>query len=190
MLQDLYTYLQESDLPPVRVEIFDPRYSRAPAPSIVELSHPLVPVWPNLSDRIIEALDSKPWLTLTAIRRGTHVNREENPVTILITTPEPSSLDSTRESIRSICADAGFHLPLEILKERNVFAVDNPDEIGLSLDDFVNRISMGSSISVASVENSSGTIGGTIFLNTNTSRVQVGVTNFHVMRTPDISERK
>jgi hypothetical protein len=189
MLQDIYTYLQQNGLPPIRAEIFDPLYVRVPDHFIVELSHPLISAWPNLCHRIIEALGSRPWLTLTAVRRGIHKTSTDNPITILITTPDPPAIDVTREAILLLCARAGFHLQFEISEESSVFGTSSPDEMQLHASAFTGPILMGSSVSAKSVEDTSGTMGGAIILSKNNSRVRVGVTNFHIMQTYD-TDRK
>jgi hypothetical protein len=189
MLQDIHTYLQENGLPPVRAEIFDPLYARVPDHFIVEQSHSLISAWPNLCHRIIEALGSRPWLTLTAVRRGIQKTPTDNPITILITTPDPPAIDVTRGDILSICARSGFHLQFEILEESSIFGMGSPDEMQLHASTFTGPILMGSSVSEKSVEDTSGTIGGAIVLSKNNSRVRVGVTNFHVIQTHD-TDRK
>jgi hypothetical protein len=190
MLQDLYGYLQEHDLLHLRVEMLDPRYARVPDHHIVEYSHPLVAAWPDLRDRIIKVLGSSQWLTLTAIRRGIHMSPKENPITILITAPDPPSLSPMSEIILSICRDMGFSLRLEILKERTALGSAKPGGILLTRDAFVDSISVGSSVGRKFAEDSSGTIGGTIVLSRGNSHIRMGVTNFHVIQSQGILDRK
>ncbi|KAH0565173.1 hypothetical protein GP486_001437 [Trichoglossum hirsutum] len=183
MLQDLQAYLQDRGLTHLRVEIMDDRFARMPDHFIVESAHPLVYAWPGICDRIIRALGPAPWFTLTAIRRGINKIPENNPITVLITSPDPPSLYPIVASIESICEDANFVLKVEILEESGLFAMDNPGEVTLDSSSFANPISMGSSVSSKSVQDSSGTIGGGIVLSKGKFRVRTGVTNFHVMRT-------
>lgn len=103
-LQDIFSYLRENNLSHIRVEMIDGKHSRAPGSFIVEPSHPLVPVWPGIRDQIITTLGARPWLSLSATRRGTHEILEENPVTILIMTPCPADLRPLLDTITSICA--------------------------------------------------------------------------------------
>lgn len=189
VLQDIHGYIQQQGLPPLRVEIYDPRHVRNPHNFIVESSHPLVSAWPNLSDLIINSLGSGPWLTLTAVRRGSSLVPEENPITILITSPDPSTLETKRESILSVCARAGFSVRLEIWKKQTVFGTDGDTGVVQPKDAFMGPIPMGSSIS-PETEDTSGTMGGQIVLTINNSQIQLGLTNFHVLRTPAIMDRK
>jgi len=190
MLQDLQGYLQERGLTQLRVEIIDERYARVPDHFIVEPSHPLVYAWPGIRDRIIEALGPAPWLSLTAIRRGVNKIPEENPITILITTPNPLCLRLMLKPIISICANAGFPLQVEVLEESGVFGMDNPSERVLDVGSFANPIPMGSSVSSKSAQDRSETIGGGILLTKGNLCVRTGVTNFHVLRTKDVPQGK
>jgi hypothetical protein len=190
MLQDLQEYLQGRGLTQLRVEIMDERYARAPDHFIIEPSHPLVRAWPTIRGHIIGALGLAPWFTLTAIRRGVDKIPEKNPITILITTPDPLRLRPMLEPIVSICANAGFILQVEVLEESGVFGMGNPSERVLDVGSFANPIPMGSSISPKVIQDSCGTMGGGILLTEGKLCVRTGVTNFHVLRTKDVPQGK
>jgi hypothetical protein len=190
MLQDLQGYLRDRGLTHLRVEIMDDRFERMPDHFIVEPAHPLVDVWPGICDRIVRALGPAPWFTLTAIRRGIDKIPEKNPVTVLITTPDPPRLHPLIAPIKSICANTGFFLEVEVLEEGGLFAMDNPGEVILDGSSFANPISMGSSVSPTSIQDISGTIGGGIVLSKGNFRARTGVTCFHVMRTKSFPQSK
>jgi hypothetical protein len=189
-LQDIFAYLQENGLSHIRVEMIDLEFSRPPANFIVEASHPLVLAWPNIRDRIIGIFGARPWLSLSVVRRGTHKIPEENPVTILITTPDPPRIRPLLEPILLVCANTGFLLQAEIFEEDSLFGMQNPAERRLSMSALSNVIPMGSSISQRSIENNSATIGGAIILSRGGSQVRVGVTNFHVFWSKDTPKSK
>ncbi|KAI9758856.1 MAG: hypothetical protein M1840_003743 [Geoglossum simile] len=188
MLQDLQGYLQDRGLAHLRVEIMDGRFARIPDHFIVESTHPLVPAWPGIRDSIIKALGRTPWITLTAIRRGIDSIAENNPVTILITTPNPPTIRPLIKPIESICENAGFALNAEVLEGSSLFAMDDPGEVVLDISSFADPIPMGSSASPRSRSDSSGTLGGAILLTKGKLRALAGVTNFHVMRTKDLPQ--
>ncbi|KAI9781050.1 MAG: hypothetical protein M1839_006325 [Geoglossum umbratile] len=183
MLQDLRGSLQDHGLINLRAEIMDVRFARMPDHFVIELGHPLVNAWPGICGRVIQALGSLPWFTLTAIRRGIDDIPENNPITILVTTPDPPRLYPIIAQVERICEKAGFALKAEVLEGSCPIAMDNPGEVALDRSSFANPIRMGSSISPQSIPNSSGTIGGGIVLRKGKLRARVGVTNFHVMRT-------
>jgi hypothetical protein len=189
-LHDIFDYHQGSDLSYIRVEIIDWEYSRALANFIMEPSHPLVFVWPKICNRIIEALGTRPWLTLTAIHRGTYKIPKQNPVIILITVPDSSSLCPVLTPIMSICANEGFPLEAEVFEESSLLAVQNPGGKRLEASAFTDVIPMGSSISAALAQDRSDTMGGAIILSKNNLHVHIGVTNFHVMSSQNTPKSK
>jgi hypothetical protein len=186
VLGDVYKILQKKDLS-VRVEIMDRLYARAPLHYIVESSHPLIPKWPTISTRIAEMLGSRPWLTLTAIRRGRHRNPKDNPVVVLITTPDPPSLRPLVEDIKMICRRSGFALEVELLREKSIFGMSRPCTQN---SDFIDPIPMGTSISACSVQDHAGTMGGAIEVRMGTMCVRVGVTSYHVFQTPGTKSKQ
>ncbi|KAI9765201.1 MAG: hypothetical protein M1839_005608 [Geoglossum umbratile] len=150
---------------------------------VVESGHPLVNAWLGICGCIIRALGPLPWFTLTAIRQGIDNIPENNPITILITTPDPPRLYPIIAQVEWICEKAGFALKADVLEGSRPIAIDNPDEVALDGSSLVNPIRMGSSVSPQSIPGSSGTIGGGIVLSKGKLRVRTGVTNFYVMRT-------
>jgi hypothetical protein len=71
-----------------------------------------------------------------------------------------------------------------------MFTMDNSGGVTLDNNSFANLISMGSSVSPKSIQDSSGTIGGRIVLSKGKFRVRVGVTNFHIIRTKHFPQGK
>ncbi|KAI9778204.1 MAG: hypothetical protein M1839_008321 [Geoglossum umbratile] len=141
MLQDLQGSLQDHGLTHLRAEIMDSRFARMPDHCVVESGHLLVNAWPGI--------DNIP---------------ENNPITILITTPDPPHLYPIIAQVEWICKKAGFTLKAEVLEGSHSLAMDNPDEVTLDESSFANPILMGSSISPQSIPGSR-------------------VTNFYIMRT-------
>ncbi|KAK2806025.1 hypothetical protein FQN51_007978 [Onygenales sp. PD_10] len=161
------------------VEICDPMAFRLPAHFPIDKDHPIVAVWEDLVQDIVEIVGiTSQWSSICAVRRGFDTIVVNNPVTIIVTSKYPALLEAYGATIRFRCRDYR-------LQEIDVAFVEVDDgfrsvEDGRSFP-VVDELFMGAGVGPSNDPEATGTLGGTLTMTNGDTKHVVGFTSFHVV---------
>ncbi|EER36451.1 conserved hypothetical protein [Histoplasma capsulatum H143] len=159
---EIRAFFQFHGLPTLNIEIIDERASMEKYTFPVFENDKIYSKWNDLSSQICQLIGMEGWLSLECFRRGTNLDRQNNPPTIILTIPMDSikTWKAERDQITSLLDAEGLEeVAVEVLRSY-VWRATDVDLVVLLDNAWEHKAQLGMSIGLHGSDISGFTFGG------------------------------
>ncbi|KAK2757959.1 hypothetical protein FQN54_004365 [Arachnomyces sp. PD_36] len=159
---------KERQVDDLNIEIIDSRATKAADPFTFPVlqTDPIFNRWSEVCTRIMDVIGREGWLSLECFRRGLSDQRQENPVTIILTIPYDSDKEwkPAREGIVHILDTLSLSEVAVSIIRGHIWRAGDPTSVVLTDNSWEKTAQCGMSLGPADSDLSSSTFGGFIEL--------------------------